>query len=443
MTDEPRWDDIFSSQPGSAQPGSAQPSGAQPSGAQPDGTPQSAAATRSRREPRESEGARRRTDSGVRHDRDGRSGPKPPRRKRRRWLAWLISILVLLGLAAGAAWYVWTNYENQVREVMGWELPIDYVGEGTGTVIITITNGQLGSDVAETLHKSGVTMTVKAFYELLLTKPEVQFNPGSYSLKKQMSAQAALDALLDPANHVQTRAVIPEGTTVNGVISRLADLSESTQVTLEQLQVAAADYLSYGLPAEAPSLEGFLFPATYSLDPGMTAHDILQTMVTEMISRLDAAGVAPGDRLRVLTIASLIQKEAGSNPDDFYKVSRVIQNRLDSGTKLQFDSTSHYGYVWKHGGREEGGVFSTSAELSDDNPFNTYVISGLPIGPIAAAGELAIDAALHPADGPWMFFVTVNLDTGETVFSETNRQHEAAVNQLRKWCRDSQSPNCD
>ena len=87
-------------------------------------------------------------------------------------------------------------------------------------------------------------------------------------------------------------------------------------------------------------------------------------------------------------------------------------------------------------------MFSTSAELNDDNPYNTYFITGLPIGPIGAAGDLAIDAALHPVDGPWVYFVTVNLDTGETVFSETNAQHEAAVQQLRQWCRTSQSPNC-
>ena len=410
MADETRWDDIFASQP-TPQPASER----------------AAARPQSRREARAAE------------SRQGKKGP----RRRRRWIGWLVAVVVVLGLAAGAAAYVWINYEEQVRKVLGWELPIDYVGEGEGSIIVTITNGQLGSDVAETLHKAGVTMTTEAFYKLLLTRPEVQFHPGSYQLKLKMSASAALDALLDPANKVQTRVGFPEGTTVAGILARLGDVSESTGVTLEELEAAAEDFGSFGLPAGAVSLEGYLFPATYSLDPGTSAHDILQTMVDEMTARLDAAGVAPADRAHVLTVASLIQREAGGNSEDFYKVSRVIQNRLGAGMLLQFDSTAHYGYIWAHGDRDEGGVFTSSQELADDNPYNTYVHSGLPIGPIGAPGELAIDAALHPADGNWLYFVTVNLDTGETAFSDTLAQHNAAVKQLQQWCRETKSPNCD
>ena len=69
--------------------------------------------------------------------------------------------------------------------------------------------------------------------------------------------------------------------------------------------------------------------------------------------------------------------------------------------------------------------------------------AGIPIGPIGAPGDLAIDAALHPADGPWLYFVTVNLDTGETKFTSTIAEHNAAVQELRDWCRATKSPNCD
>lgn len=445
MADEPRWEDIFSSQPDA---------GPSAESSEPDAAP------RSRREAREAESRargsrgkgspkpprppRRPAASGASGASGGSRPPRDPRepRKRRRWIGWLVAVVVVLGLGAGAAGYVWLNYEDQVRKVLGWEIPIDYEGEGTGSVIVTITNGQLGSDVARTLHEAGVTMTSEAFYNLLLTRPDVQFQPGSYELKLKMSASAALEALLDPANKVQTRIGFPEGSTVATVLARLGDLSESTGVSLEELEVAAEDFGSFGLPSDAVSLEGYLFPATYALDPGLSAHEILQTMVDEMFSRLDAAGVAPEDRARVLTIASLIQREAGRNADDFYKVSRVIQNRLDAGMRLQFDSTAHYGYVWKHGARDEGGVFSTSEELADDNPYNTYVHTGLPVGPIGAPGELAIDAALNPAPGDWLYFVTVNLDTGETKFSTTVAEHNAAVQELREWCRTSKSPNC-
>jgi len=115
-----------------------------------------------------------------------------------------------------------------------------------------------------------------------------------------------------------------------------------------------------------------------------------------------------------------------------------IHNRLDNGWHLESDATVSYGTGRTHT------VWTTPAERADtSNPYNTYANPGLPIGPIGAAGDLAIDAALHPADGPWFYFVPVNLDTGETVFSTTLAEHNAAVRQLQEWCRETQSPNCD
>ena len=351
----------------------------------------------------------------------------------------LVSVLLVLGVGATAVFFA---FEGPIRDLLSAEEPIDYEGTGTGEVIVTITDGQVGGDVATTLAEADVTRTYEAFYSLLLENPDVSFLPGSYALRNQMSAQAALDALLDPANKVFTRVVIPEGTTLTGILARLSEVSAATGVTREQLDAASQDLAPFGLPAGAPSLEGYLFPATYSFEPGIDAVTMLQTLSTEMTGRLDALGVAPEDRNRVLTVASLIEREAGSNTDDFYKVSRVIQNRLDSGTPLQFDSTAQYGFIQKYGERDADSVFTNEQELSDDNPYNTYVISGLPVGPIGAPGEVALDAALNPAEGSWEYFVTVNLDTGETVFSTTNDEHNAAVRQLQDWCRETQSPNC-
>jgi hypothetical protein len=76
------------------------------------------------------------------------------------------------------------------------------------------------------------------------------------------------------------------------------------------------------------------------------------------------------------------------------------------------------------------------------NPWNTYVNTGLPVGPIANPGELAIKAAMEPEDGPWLYFVTVNLETGETVFTNTISEHEAAVEQWRAWCADNPDGGC-
>ncbi|MBK4346775.1 endolytic transglycosylase MltG [Lacisediminihabitans sp. G11-30] len=332
---------------------------------------------------------------------------------------------MLLGAGTAA---VYVAFGPQIRHVLGTEEPNDYVGSGTGKVVVTITNGQIGADVATTLAKDGVTKSYDAFYKLLLTKPDVSFHPGSYALKSRMSAKAALAALIDPANKVTTQVSLPEGISVKGVISRLGALSESTGVTADQLTAASTDLASFGLPADAPSLEGYLFPATYSFDPGTDAHAMLQTMVTKMFSVLDAAGVAPADRNRVLTLAALTQKEGGS-VQDFYKVARVWDNRLAQGMNLQSDATVSYG-------AGSTSINTTPAQRADkSNKYNTYANPGLPIGPISNPGEKAIDATLHPADGKWLYFVVVNCSTGESAFSDTYAQHQAAIGQLDAWLK--------
>lgn len=400
MADDPSWDDIFNSQPGSTE--NVEP-----------------AAPQSRRELRERQpkrGRERRVD-----DYD-----LPPQRKKKRKLTWLWVLLSIVVVLGGAATAVWFTFEPQIRQVLGSQGGNDYTGQGTGKVIVTIKNGQIGGDVAKTLAAAGVTKTYDAFYALLLKSPQVNFQPGSYQLKKEMSAKAALAAITDPKNKVLTRVTLPEGITVKGVVSRLADLSQSTGVTRQQLDAAVADYKSYGLPPEAPSLEGYLFPATYSLDPGQSAHDIINTFVKEMFRRLDAAGVAPADRHRILTLAALTQKEGGSTAD-FLKVARVWDNRIAKGMNLQSDATVSYGV----GGTT---LETTPAQRADKtNPYNTYANPGLPIGPISNPGEAAINATLHPADGSWLYFVVVNCATGETAFSDTLAQQQAANKQLGEW----------
>jgi UPF0755 protein len=406
VADEPSWDDIFSSQP-------------PPTGAD---VPPNVAAPLSRREAREYSKGTTRSGRVDGHD-------LVPRKKPRRSLAWLwvlLSMVAVLGVVSAAVWF---NFQPQIEKVLGIEAPNDFTGGGTGKVFVTIENNQIGGDVAKTLAAKGVTKTSTAFYKLLLVQdPQVTFHPGSYQLKNHMSARAALAALMDPANKVSTRVSFPEGSTVKGIIAKLANLSESTGVSRAQLEAAAADYTSFGLPAEAPSLEGYLFPATYSLEPGKSAHQILQAFVTEMFTRLDAAGVAPADRHRVLTLAALTQKEGGPVAD-FPKVARVWENRIAKVMNLQSDATVAYG-------AGSTNINTTAAQRADkSNLYNTYANPGLPIGPISNPGDQAINATLHPTDGTWLYFVVVNCSTGETAFSDTFAQHQAANAQLGAWLK--------
>lgn len=372
------------------------------------------------------------TDEAPPTRRARRSGfDRPARRRGGRAPVVIGVILLLLGLGAGAAWFAWTNFEPQIREVLGIELPNDYEGDGNGEeVLVTIVPGDIGEDVALTLQQSGVTMSFSAFYDLLLADSSIGFQPGTYALQGEMSARAALDALLDPANRVESRVTIPEGTVLSDTLELLA---LGTGLPVEDFQAAIADPTRYGVPAEAPSIEGYLFPATYTFEPGTTAEQVIERLANEMTTRLDELGVAPEDRYRVLTLASVVQREAGSDLDDFGRVARVFVNRIDEGMLLQSDATVHYGT-----GNFDS-VFTTDAERGDaSNPYNTYANPGLPVGPIGLPGQVAIEASVAPPEGDWLYFVTVNLATGETVFSETLAEHEAAVRQLQEWCNSSE-----
>ncbi|WP_127793566.1 endolytic transglycosylase MltG [Agromyces sp. LHK192] len=352
------------------------------------------------------------------HGDDGR------RRRRGPW-GCLVGLLIVVALGAGA----WFFLQGPINSVIARFQPApDFEGSGTGEVLFQIHDGDTGSDVAVNLEAEGVTASYDAFYDLLLAQtPEPEFHPGVYRLAEEMSAAAALEALVDPASKLENTVLITEGTWANDA---LAEASAVLQIPIEELQAATANPQALGLPAEATTVEGFLFPATYTFDPGVTAEQVVQQMVQQSLAAYDAAGVAPEDRYRVATVASLIEREG--LPQDFGKVSRVIQNRLDQGMLLQFDSTVHYGLG------DNSVVTTTDAERADaGNAYNTYVHPGLTPGPIGNPGAAAIAAALAPEDGPWLYFVTVNPDTGETIFTSTLEEHEAAAERFYQWLEEN------
>ncbi|WP_110588908.1 endolytic transglycosylase MltG [Microbacterium suaedae] len=364
------------------------------------------------------------------------SAPKKKRRRGGCLIALVILLAVLGGLAGVGVWAV-STYGQEVADRFGISVfgidptPTDYEpGLATGETTITISEGDTGWEVSVALYEAGTTLTESVFYDMLVSSQrDPELMPGTYQLQQKMTAAAALEAIEDLDNKLDDAVFFPEGFTLEQIVPRIA---AGLEVEEDRVRDALSDPGDYGVDAD--SLEGWLFPATYQFDRETTPREAIQRMVDGTRESLEAAGVPDAQAERILTIASIIQREA-RDEDDFYKVSRVIVNRLDesisaTGGLLQMDSTAQYGYGEMH----EGDVFSSEEALNDDNPWNTYVRAGLPAGPISNPGALAIDAAMHPAEGPWQFFVTVNLDTGETVFSETYEQQLAAEAELHAWC---------
>lgn len=302
----------------------------------------------------------------------------------------------------------------------------DYAGPTGPEVEIVIEEGDGGEAVAQKLVAADVVASFDAIIRpMRLSNPIIY--PGTYRFPTKMSGAAALALLVSGENRVILEVTLREGLRLNQILNRL---SEALEIPVAELEAAVA---MLDLPEGAPNAEAMLFPATYRFDPGVSAERVINTLHNRLLQELDGFGLSLAEDYDTLIIASLIQAEA-SIEGDFYKVSRVIQNRLDADMLLQFDSTVNYG--------TQGTTVTTSDEQrSDDNPYNTYRYKGLPVGAIGAPGSLAINAALNPVAGDWIYFVTVNLKTGETVFNRDYADHLIAVKDFLAFLRENPEYN--
>ena len=300
----------------------------------------------------------------------------------------------------------------------------DYPGPGEGEIRVTVDQGAGGTAIAKELADQDVVKSSKAFIEAAnQDSRSAGIQPGVYVMKKQMKAADALAILVDPKNRLVTRVVVPEGLWASEIYTRL---SKASGIPVAQYVAAAKQVDQLGLPPSAKGkIEGYLFPASYDFGPTSTALEQLKAMVAESTKRLDALGIAPENMERVVTVASLVEGEA-KNQADRAKVARVIENRLAQKMSLGLDSTVNY--VFKKRG------VPTQQMLDSNSPYNTRRFAGLPPGPVANPGEGALTAAASPVAGNWLYFVTVNLDTGETKFAATYAEHQRYVAQFQQWC---------
>lgn len=337
-----------------------------------------------------------------------RSRKRRRRQRRKGYIATVFAMLVIVGVLGGGVYYG----VNVAREVL---TPKDFTGEGHGEVEVEVKEGATATDVAQLLEKEGVVASARAFLNVIGAAGKTSsLQPGVYTLRKGMSAEAALKAMLDPGNKVVNRVTIREGLRLSKIFT---ELSTATGRPVEEFQKAAKEDI--GLPSYAKGrLEGFAFPATYDISPKDTPKTILSRMVERFVQtaeRLDLErrakelGYTPR---QIMIIASIVQAESG-RLEDMPKVARVIYNRLSRNPpmKLEMDSTLMYG-LGKYG------IAATNEDLKSDSPYNTYRRYGLPPGPICNPGDHAIEAALNPADGNWLWFVTVDPKRGITKFTD-------------------------
>jgi UPF0755 protein len=210
------------------------------------------------------------------------------------------------------------------------------------------------------------------------------------------------------------KLAVPEGWRLDKTV---AAASKATGLTADSLNESLARAGALGLPAYAEgNPEGFLFPATYEFQPGVTSDAVVSAMLKRFgqaakDADLEASAAAAGRTpLEVLTVASLLEGEG--RPEDYDKIAQVIYNRLKAGMRLQLDSTVNYAL-----GTSD--LQLSAEQLATDSPYNTYRNKGLPPGPINSPGDAAIQAAIAPASGTWLYFVTTDPTTKTTEFATT------------------------
>lgn len=349
--------------------------------------------------------------------------PLPARRGRAVRRVGLLSAGLLAGaLALGA---------GGIALLKPYVSPADFEGPGSGAVTVRIVPGSTAEAIGSALADAGVVASARSFVNVTEDRAvSDRLRPGHYRLRKGMAASAALDLLLSPAARIVRRVTLPEGMRVSEVLARLA---KQAGLSLEGLR--GVDKALVGLPDYANGLEGFLFPATYEIEPGHSPVDVLAAMVERFAAAARHVGLeeqAPKvhlNPLQAVTVASMIQAEGGTD-EDYPKIARVIYNRLAKDIPLEIDSTVLYA-------QNRRTLKVTERDTKVDSAYNTYRHKGLPPGPIANPGEKALMAALNPAEGDWQWFVTTDPAHRITKFTSKESEFVRYREELNKNLRTS------
>ncbi|MFI0412096.1 endolytic transglycosylase MltG [Actinomadura sp. 3N508] len=352
-----------------------------------------------------------------------RLGKRQKRRKRNGRAAALFAMAFLVAVfgTGGVLGYAWLDDKRH---------PPDYDGQGSGKVTVQIKDGASGSQIGATLEEHRVVKSSRAFVQAYTKETRASsIQPGFYQMRLRMSSAAAMALLLDPKSRAGNQITIPEG---RRAIETYELLAKKTGISVKDFQAAAKKPEALGLPAYAKGkVEGYLYPGRYDLDPNGSAAQILKQMVARFNAEAESVDLAGKAReagmnpAKVITLASLVQAEGGK-PSDLPKISQVIYNRVEKGMPLQFDTTVLYAL-------NKRTLTVTNQDLQVDSPYNTYKHKGLPPGPIASPGPEAIEAALNPERGTWLFFIATDPTNKITEFATTEAERVKLEKKFRAW----------
>lgn len=336
-----------------------------------------------------------------------RTATAAPRRRRSLgfWVFLGICAAVLLAVAGFAVWFLrQANPPGAPGEEVGIEIPA----------------GMSRTQLVDALADKGVITSAWAFsiYSKLNTPPDVK--AGDYLFHAPSSFGDVYAVLRNPPNKKTFKVTFPEGFTMRQVTERVA--AQVPGITTEQFEQAmvAGEVRSRYMPPGVPSYEGYLFPDTYVFEEGTTPDEVLGRMVERFdevageVGIGNVPGMSPHD---VVKVASMIEKEAEVD-EDRPKIARVIYNRLNARMTLGVDATYLYALA--------PGTDPNKVNWKTDSPYNTRVRMGLPPTPISNPGRASLEAAAHPADGPWLYYVQTDKE-GHHAFTTTLAEHNAAT----------------
>lgn len=355
----------------------------------------------------------------------------------RKLLVYIISLCIVIGITTFAIKYTYNKLTN----------PVD--ANDNNDVVVVIPMGTSVRGIGNILYEEGLIRNKGAFKIFMeFSDSSSDIKAGKYKLKKSMDLTQVIEAITSGEGAIpQIKFTIPEGRTVKQIANALEE-SGKFDFTEEEFLEEASNIEKYqkrfpdlqGIPEERLDtekyphpLEGYLFPETYFVDEGATPEEIINTMVAQFMKVYGPEYRARAEELdlsidQVVTLASLIQGEARVR-DEFPKIAAVLHNRLERQMALGLNAPIYY-ITGKNS------LYLTKEETKVDSPYNTYIHSGLPVGPISCPGELAIKAALYPDEDmmdpekPYLYFVLMDPKEGRHAF---NYDHDAHLKDTEKY----------